>query len=152
VLEDFKTKESIAEVGYFVKANNHGSNGDDYGDTYVEVSLSEQHLWYYKNGALTLDSPIVTGIPNSERETPNGMYTILYKQRDATLVGEDYEAPVAYWMPFDTDVGFHDATWQTSFGGDRYLTYGSHGCVNMPLSAAEALYSYVQEGDTVVVY
>ena len=43
-----------------------------------------------------------------------------------------YEQPVTYWMPFNGGIGFHDADWQPYFGGDRYLTGGSHGCINLP--------------------
>ena len=66
-------------------------------------------------------------------------YSLTYKSRNKTLRGTkkpdgtyEYETPVAYWMPFNGGIGFHDATWQSSFGGNRYLSHGSHGCVNMP--------------------
>ena len=64
----------------------------------------------------------------------------------------EYESPVSYWMPFNGGIGFHDATWQSAFGGARYLTYGSHGCVNMPVSAAAQLYGLIQAGVPVVCH
>ena len=47
-------------------------------------------------------------------------------------------------MPFNGGIGFHDADWQPYFGGDRYLTGGSHGCINMPPENAEELYNIIQ--------
>ena len=56
-----------------------------------------------------------------------------------------YQTPVAYWMRVTwTGVGFHDATWNPSFGGSRYQTNGSHGCINLPPENAGQLYSLIQ--------
>jgi lipoprotein-anchoring transpeptidase ErfK/SrfK len=49
-------------------------------------------------------------------------------------------------------VGFHDATWQPWFGGDRYTYAGSHGCINMAYYDAQALYSMVWEGIPVILH
>ena len=68
------------------------------------------------------------------------------------LKGEDYESKVTYWMPFNGGIGFHDATWRGSFGGDIYVWGGSHGCVNMPYYNAEELFYEVEEGMPVIVY
>lgn len=130
------------------------------GGNYVEVDISGQHIYCYKNGSLVLQSACVTGNPNKGNATPKGTYRISYKQSPATLKGRidpatgkrEYETPVTYWMPFNGGVGFHDATWQPTFGGTRYLTNGSHGCVNLPYSVAQSLYSYVSAGTLVIVY
>ena len=55
-------------------------------------------------------------------------------------------------MPFNKNVGLHDASWRSSFGGQIYRTNGSHGCVNLPPSAAKAIFSYVSKGTPVVCY
>ena len=55
-------------------------------------------------------------------------------------------------MPFNGGIGFHDATWRGSFGGDIYVWGGSHGCVNMPYYNAEELFYEVEEGMPVIVY
>ena len=48
-------------------------------------------------------------------------------------------------------LGFHDATWQSAFGGTRYRDgYGSNGCVNLPLKKAASLYKLVKVGTVVV--
>ena len=82
-----------------------------------------------------------------------------YKEKDTTLRGpkkEDgsykWESPVTYWMPFNGGVGFHDASWQPTFGGSRYLTNGSHGCVNMPPEMAGKLFDLISAGTPVVVH
>ncbi|MFR2213749.1 MAG: L,D-transpeptidase family protein [Ruminococcus sp.] len=55
-------------------------------------------------------------------------------------------------MPFNGGIGFHDATWQAYFGGDRYTYAGSHGCINMPLDAAATLYSIIDTNVPIVCF
>ena len=133
-----QTREPI----YSQKANSHGAN--DYGNTYVEINLTAQHLFFYKDGKLLVESDFVSGNSSKGYDTPPGAYPITYKERNATLKGEDYRTPVDYWMPFNGGIGFHDADWQPYFGGDRYLTGGSHGCINLPPENAGQLYSLIQ--------
>lgn len=111
------------------------------GTSYAEVSIDHQYMWVYKDGTLILESPVVTGNPNTGNSTPTGAFVIQNKQSPATLYGEGWERPVSYWMGFNDDVGFHDAVWQSYFGGDYYLENGSHGCVNLSLDIAEELYN-----------
>ena len=52
-----------------------------------------------------------------------------------------------------TGIGFHDATWQAAFGGTRYKDgAGSHGCINMPLDQAAALFGMISVGTPVVIH
>ena len=81
-----------------------------------------------------------------------GAFKIRYHQQNAILRGPGYATPVAYWMVFADDVGFHDATWQPYFGGTLYYSNGSHGCVNMPLDQAAKLFDLVYDGMPVFVY
>lgn len=135
---------------YFQEAKSYGEN--DYGDSYVEINLTKQHLWVYKEGKVVEESDFVSGCVNKKRVTPTGTYSITYKERDATLVGQGYSSPVSYWMPFNGNVGMHDASWRSSFGGDIYVTNGSHGCVNLPKKKAEAIYEIVEKGYPIIVY
>ncbi|MCD8368679.1 MAG: L,D-transpeptidase/peptidoglycan binding protein [Clostridiales bacterium] len=125
-----------------------GATGD-YGDTYVEINLTAQHLYYYKDGALVVESDFVSGKNDA---TPTGTYGILYCERYATLNGENYSSPVSYWMPFYNGVGLHDASWRTSFGGTIYKTSGSHGCINLPIKVAKKIYENMSAGTAVIVY
>jgi lipoprotein-anchoring transpeptidase ErfK/SrfK len=154
---NIENKETVSRKPIYSKEED-SNNG--VGNTYVEVDLSGQHIYYYKNGSLFLQSDCVTGNPNKGNATPTGTYRLTYKQSPATLKGRidpttgkrEYETPVTYWMPFNGGVGFHDATWQPTFGGTRYLTNGSHGCVNLPLSVAATLYKNISAGTLVIVY
>lgn len=140
-----------------------GIGNKDWGNRYVDVDLSEQYARFYdSDGTLIWESHIVSGAPTSSRATPQGVYDINSKGTNVTLVGRDtdgdgkpeYETPVKFWMPFKgNSVGFHDATWQSAFGGSRYRNgFGSHGCVNLPYSKAESLYGLIKVGDVVVVH
>jgi hypothetical protein len=143
-------EQQIRKPAYFQTAQQYGQ--DDIGDTYVEVNITAQHLFFYKEGELILETDFVSGNLSKEYGTPVGTYPIQYKDNDATLVGEDYATPVKYWMPFNKNIGFHDASWRDDFGKDIYLTNGSHGCINMPPKAAEIMFQNIHRGVAVVVY
>jgi hypothetical protein len=140
----------IREPAYFQTAQQYGE--DDIGDTYVEINLTAQHLFFYKDGKLILQTDFVSGNVSKDYATPVGTYPVQYKENDAVLVGEDYETPVKYWMPFNRNIGMHDASWRSKFGGDIYLTNGSHGCINMPPKAAKKMFQNIRRGVAVVVY
>jgi hypothetical protein len=144
------TKQEERKPVYYQTAQQYGQ--DDIGNTYVEVNLTAQHLFFYKNGKLILESDFVSGNVAKNHATPVGTYPVQYKENDATLVGEDYETPVKYWMPFNKDIGFHDAPWRNKFGGKVYLTNGSHGCINMPPAKAKKMFQNIKRGVAVVVY
>ena len=121
------------------------------GETYVEVSLNEQHLWYFKDGKVVLDAPVTTGKRN--HETNLGVHKLTYKTKNATLRGPGYASFVYYWMPFNSSgEGFHDATWRKEFGTMDWLEKGSHGCVNMRTEDAKFLYENIIENCPVFVY
>ncbi len=124
----------------------------DYGDSYVEINLTAQHLFLYQNGECVLESDFVSGNPSRGNATPTGIYGITYKERDATLKGENYRTPVSFWMPFNNNVGMHDATWRSEFGGNIYMSNGSHGCINLPYSIAEEIYGQVEKDTPVICY
>lgn len=144
-------KESgTREPVWFQKATELGVGAaGDYGDTYVEINLTAQHLFFYKDGKLVIESDIVSGTNDG---TPTGTYRLTYKERYATLNGENYSSPVSYWMPFSGNVGLHDATWRTSFGGTLYKSGGSHGCVNLPVKVAQTIYENIPEDTAIIVY
>ncbi len=126
--------------------------GNDFGNTYVEIDLSNQKLYYYVDGQLTLTSDIVSGALWGGRRTPPGLYKVNYKAKNVVLRGPDYAAPVRYWMPFNGGIGMHDANWRSSFGGGIYKSGGSHGCINMPSSSAKALYDIINKDCPVICY
>ena len=151
LLEQIKAGEKTTRTPvYFGTAAAYGEN--DWGDSYVEIDLTNQHLWVYSQGTVAVDSDFVSGCVNKGRTTPRGSYAITYKERDATLVGENYSSPVKYWMPFNGNVGMHDASWRSEFGGELYVTNGSHGCINLPTEKAAKIFETVEKGEAVFVY
>ncbi|WP_238886791.1 peptidoglycan binding domain-containing protein [Clostridium sp. YIM B02551] len=127
-------------------------DGNDIGNTYVEINMTRQHLWFYKDGKLIVEGDVVTGNVSQNHSTRVGVYRIKYKQTNTMLKGEDYNVPVSFWMPFDGGIGIHDARWRSTFGGNIYRTNGSHGCVNAPYYVANAVFNSIQVGNPVVCY
>uniref|UniRef100_UPI003FF110B0 L,D-transpeptidase family protein n=1 Tax=Coprococcus sp. TaxID=2049024 RepID=UPI003FF110B0 len=124
----------------------------DIGYSYVEVDLSNQHVYLIIDGKLVEDSPCVTGCVKKGHGTPDGLYSITYKESPSVLRGEDYETKVNFWMPFNRGIGLHDATWRDKFGGDIYYSSGSHGCVNLPYQKAAVIYENIYAGMPVICY
>lgn len=138
------------EPAYNQTALSHGNN--DIGNTYVEIDLTNQYLWFYKNGSLVAEGNVVTGNVSSDHGTPGGIYKLKYKQKDAVLRGPGYAAPVNFWMPFNGGIGIHDASWRSQFGGKIYKTGGSHGCVNSPYYLAKVIFDNIEAGIPVICH
>ena len=144
-------KKGTLEPVYFTTGLCRDKN--DIGNTYVEIDLTNQHMWFYKNGSLIVDTPVVTGNPQKNNETPSGgVWSLKGKYRNATLKGEGYATPVDYWLPFNGGVGIHDLQKRYYFGGSVYNGAGSHGCINTPLAAVKLIYNGIGDGTPVVVY
>ena len=154
------TGQQVTREPVYASTANAWVNGSDIGNTYIEVDLSEQHLYFYRDGNNIFESDFVSGnMSYDDRKTPTGVCHIVYKTKNFTLRGDkkpdgtySYEEPVEYWMPFNGGVGFHDAPWRSEFGGDIYLTSGSHGCINMPESSAAQLYDLIDESIPIVAF
>lgn len=119
-------------------------------ETFVEIDISDQTLWLYKDGEMILTTPVVTGKNSSP--TNIGYFDIDFKTTKTYLKGPTWKSWVEYWMPFDGDIGLHDANWRSEFGGEIYQYSGSHGCVNMPPSIASSVYENVETGTIVLVH
>ena len=164
--KEYETLSANIEAGdvvardpvYSQTAASHGAN--DWGSTYIEVDLSTQQMWYVTEGNVAFQTAVVTGLPKNGRATPQGVNPILEKMRNKTLRGDkkpdgtyEYETPVDYWMRVTwSGIGFHDATWQPSFGGELYKSRGSHGCINMSYSDAATLYGLISVGTPVIIH
>lgn len=123
-----------------------------YGGNYCEVDLTNQMVYVYKNGELVVSSQCVTGCISKGHGTPTGVYSIFSRDKDRYLRGDGYKSWVNFFIPFNGGIGFHDASWRSTFGGNIYLYSGSHGCINMPYSAAKKLYENVTLDEKVIVY
>lgn len=151
IISSIKKGENITREPVFSEKGNI-YNGNDIGNSYVEISLGGQHIWFYKNGKLLVDSDIVTGDKSRGWATPAGVYKLTYKQKKAVLTGENYRTPVDFWMPFNGGIGLHDATWRSQFGGNIYVSNGSHGCVNLPYKVAEIIFNNIDGSMPIVCY
>ena len=151
------------EPAYYAGGTAAAHSGQDWGNTYAEVDMSAQHMWYVQNGQVVLETDVVTGEPIPSKITPEGVYSLMWKQPNSVLVGEidpdtgepAYRTKVKYWMQVTSSgVGFHDAIWQTAFGGTLYQIpgTGSHGCINMPLDQAGALFNMIEPGTPVIFH
>lgn len=143
--------DGTIEPVYLYKAMDRGIN--DIGYTYVEVSITEQKMWCYKNGKLVVETNIVTGNHSTGYDTPSGsVWAIDAKKKDAHF--KTFDVDVTFWLPFNDAVGIHDASWRadTDYTADAYLENGSHGCINTPYAAAEQIFNTVDIGYPVIVY
>jgi hypothetical protein len=129
-----------------------GRDEKEIGDTYVEINITRQYLWFYKDGKLIAQGAVVTGNPNKGNATVVGTNMLNYKQKSVSLTGRGYEVGVTYWMPFYGNIGIHDAKWRSSFGGTIYKTRGTHGCVNAPIYLAKVIYENISEGIPIISY
>lgn len=137
------------ELIYSKKGN---FNGTEFGNKYVEVDLGNQIVYLVENGEVTYQSKCVSGNLRKGRRTPEGIYSITYKQKNAVLKGQDYVSPVKFWMPFNKGIGLHDANWRNKFGGAIYKNNGSHGCINLPIDSAKVFFDNVETGTPVICY
>lgn len=125
---------------------------DDIGNTYIEVDVQKQKLFYFVDGKLFLESDVVTGNERHKNNTPTMVCYIYAKQKNRILRGPGYASFVYYWMPVSGGYGLHDATWRDAFGGEIYKTDGSHGCINLPLDVATEIYEKAEIGTPVIIY
>ncbi|MBU3104922.1 L,D-transpeptidase family protein [Clostridium gasigenes] len=151
LIENIRNGEEITkEPLYLQSAVSKGEN--DIGDTYVEISINRQYLWFYKNGKIVAEGDVVTGDISKGFKTSLGTYMLNYKQKNATLEGENYSSKVKYWMPFNGNIGIHDASWRYSFGGNIYKESGTHGCVNAPEYLAKKIFENIEDGIPIICY
>ncbi len=129
-----------------------GRGKEEIGDTYIEIDMNAQKLYYFVDGKLRLTTDIVTGNTSRRNGTPAKICAIYAKQKNRVLRGANYASFVNYWMPVSGNIGIHDATWRDEFGGEIYKTAGSHGCINLPKEKAEALYEMAEVGTPVILY
>ena len=139
LIKNIKSGEIIKKEPIYLQTA-LGNHENDIGNTYVEINLTNQYLWFYKSGKIITQGDVVTGNVSRGNATPQGTYTLNYKQKNATLRGVNYNSDVKYWMPFNMNIGIHDASWRNSFGGNIYQTSGSHGCVNAPEYLAKKIF------------
>ena len=131
----------------------------DFGNTYIDITISTQIVRYIVEGEEVLQAPTVSGDINSDQGTPYGCFYIVYKLHPTHLRGLDpdgtpYDVPVDYWMSFIGNAfGLHDNPNRSVFGWPwAFRDAGSHGCCNLPYAKAKSLYSMTVLGTPVIIH
>ena len=145
-------KDATIDAVYHTVEDNSTNGIVDFKGNYCEVDLTNQHVYVYKDYKLVVDTDVVTGCVANGGTTPEGVYQIFTHDKGRYLNGPTWHVWVHYFCAFNGGIGFHDTTYRSNFGGSIYLYGGSHGCINMPLEAAEALYNNVEIGTYVVCH
>ena len=144
-------EERVRTPEYLHEANTREK--DDFGDTYIEIDLDEQHMWYYVDGATYVDTNIVSGSRyNGSHTSPRVVYVYSIIP-DKWLNGPTWHCFVHYWVAIQGSIGIHDASWRTAWDDSQYLkNNGSHGCINTPTEDMQKLFERVEVGTPVIVY
>jgi len=108
-------------------------------EKHIYVDLATQTLYAYEGKTQILKTLISSG---KWGKTPAGNFHIWTKLRATRMAGgsgaDAYNLPnVPYVMYFYHDFGLHGAYWHNNFGHTM-----SHGCVNMRIVDAQALYTW----------
>jgi lipoprotein-anchoring transpeptidase ErfK/SrfK len=134
----------------YVVATGLGSRAQ--GTKRIEVSLAEQWLYAYEGDEVVFDAPVATG--KDGWETPTGSFAIFRKvplqDMKGEERGEEWDVKNVPHIMYFREGGFalHGTYWHNLFGtGVR----PSHGCVNLPLDAAELLYEWAPLGTAVTI-
>jgi lipoprotein-anchoring transpeptidase ErfK/SrfK len=123
----------------------------------ILISLKDQQLAAYQDGATILTTPVTTGRP--ALPTPTGNFQVLRKSHP-WIMRSDFPRWSPYWYP-DSPVtyvlwftnaghGIHDAPWRSRYGPGTEAG-GSHGCVNVPFPAERILFNWADIGTRVVI-
>lgn len=143
--QDYATRTPV----YLIEAKHREKN--DFGDTFIEVSLDEQYMWYYVDGEIYVETPVTTGSYAHGGTDPRVVY-VYTKIPNKWLTGPTWHSFVKYWVAIQGAIGIHDASWRSVYGGDEYKYNGSHGCINTPEEAMKKIYDKVEIGTPVIVY
>ena len=103
----------------------------------VKLSTGAQRLYVVEGNEVLLATPVTVG--KASTPTPMGDFTIYSKQerrRRVSQPGAGY--PMTYWMEFKPAYGMH---W-----GFVKPVPATHGCVRIPLKAAQKVFGLVRTG------
>lgn len=136
-----RNRESgIVDATWKSVGKSHGQD-NDFGNTYIELSIKRQHMWLYVDGVIRVDTDVTTGKDTDDLRTPTGMFRTLDFKTDFTMTGDGYTAYSKYFIQVTADgVGIHDASWRSVYGGDDWVDRGSHGCINTPYDAVQDIF------------
>lgn len=125
------------------------------GEKWVDVNLSTYTVTAYE-GATVVYGPVAMVPGATATPTVTGTFHVYLKyasqtMRGANADGSRYVTPDVPWVSYFTGgYALHGAPWRSSFGYGG--SAGSHGCVNMPVSAAKWVYDWAPIGTPVTVH
>jgi LysM repeat protein len=123
-----------------------GSTPAPTGGRWIDVNLSAQRLTAYQGNTAVRSTLVSTGLPATP--TPTGQYRIYVKYVSTLMSGPGYYLPnVPYTMYFYRGYGIHGTYWHANFGRPM-----SHGCINLPTSEAQWLFSWASVGTLVNIH
>ena len=155
IIDNIKNLNSCTREATYLQAADH--HGDvDFGDTYIEINLYDQHLYAYKDGEKVVDCYIVSGDPNNGKATPTGLFNLRFTFKNYNYVRGEFSKKLAYWMCFygnsvETNIGIASCDWLTSFGGNVYKGAGSLGSIYIDPANAKLIYQKLPSKDIPII-
>jgi len=139
-----KPETTLQEKGEDAPVNFRTDASPD-GERWIEVIVSEQKLIAWQGDTPVFETIVSTGKPGFE--TIPGEFRIYVKYDKTRMRGPGYDTPDVPWtMYYYRGFAIHGAYWHNNFG-----TRVSHGCVNLRVPEAKALYDWASVGTRVVV-
>jgi lipoprotein-anchoring transpeptidase ErfK/SrfK len=115
------------------------------GKRWIEIDISDQRLVAWQGDVPVFETIVSTGKPGWR--TLPGVFNVYRKYEQTRMRGIDYDTPDVPWtMYYSGGFAIHGAYWHNNFG-----TPVSHGCVNLRVPEAKALYEWAPMGTEVVV-
>lgn len=115
------------------------------GKRWIAVDISDQSLTAWQGDVPVFQTIVSTGKPGFH--TLPGTFAVYLKFEKTRMRGIDYDTPDVPWtLYYDGDFAIHGAYWHDNFG-----TPVSHGCVNLRVPEAKALFEWADVGTEVVV-
>ena len=112
----------------------------------IKIQLEDQYLIAYEYDHAVFTTPVSTGgiFLSGTYTTPKGSFVTYYKRPSRHMAAGDlaasgFDLPGVPWVQYLTESGvsLHGTFWHNDFGHPR-----SHGCINLPTSAAKWLYRW----------
>lgn len=131
------------------------------------IDLAHEWLWAFQDGHVVYSTPVTTGQP--ALATPVGTFNVHYTVTDTWFTSAWQPGSPYYFAPlfvhyglYFRDYGFfiHDATWRHQFGPGTNVPHtdadgthetGSHGCIEVPLTAMTWLYHWATVGTRISI-
>lgn len=122
-------------------------------EKWININLSNHSVEAFEGTNIVMSSPMISA--GSSYENAVGEFSVYWKNPIQTMRGNNSDGStyvtenVPWILYYYGGYALHGAPWRSSFGYDAG-TSGSHGCINLPVSFANSLYNWAEEGTVVV--